>query len=144
MLRMCAAAAQAVKECAVPLGLNSTWAPCGRVVGVEAVLNLAHAQKYFPSLFFQLVCLPFTQKLRYCYFSISDVIFINTYNNKESSLCLQHMQRLTGACSVPSSLSMLPLLFLDSVFYKKEERNSYNTHGFSLQVWSATSEERSW
>lgn len=29
-----AVTAVAVKECAVPLGLNSTWAPCGHVVGV--------------------------------------------------------------------------------------------------------------
>lgn len=31
-----------------------------------------------------------------------------------------HAERLTGACSVPSSLSMLPLLFLDSVFCKRQ------------------------
>lgn len=70
------------------------------------------------------------------YFSISDCSFINIRreNNKESCLHLKRMQRLTGACSVPSSLSMLPLLFLDSVFYKKEEQNSYNTNSFSQQL----------
>lgn len=33
-------------------------------------------------------------------------------------------RRLTGACSVPSSLSMLPLLFLDSDFCKKNKKQN--------------------
>lgn len=86
------ATAQAVTECAVPLGLNSTWAPCGRVVGVEAVLNLAHAQKkYFPSFFFspQLVCLPLTQRmLPRCRISPSLIASLSTHTTTKNPACV--------------------------------------------------------
>lgn len=52
-----------------------------------------------------------------------NLLFISILSTLQFNSALNiNKRRLTGACSVPSSLSMLPLLFLDSVFCKKNKK----------------------
>lgn len=96
--------------------MSPLWS-CGWCVGSTLPGTQTEILSLSQPLYFRSLSL---SVIRIEYFPLPPSCILYLCYNVKHTQTHTHRQWLTGACSVPSSLSMLPLLFLDSVFCRKE------------------------